>query len=82
MRKLTVFNLVTVDGYFSGRDGDISWHNVDEEFNDFAFALPTETSNSSIPLSCAQALTRTLRDMPEYFLALSRRFRIALSSHS
>ncbi len=36
MRKLTVFNLVTVDGYFSGRDGDISWHNVDEEFQELA----------------------------------------------
>ena len=36
MRKLAVFNLVTVDGYFSGRDGDISWHNVDEEFHELA----------------------------------------------
>lgn len=36
MRKVTVFNLVTVDGYFSGRDGDISWHNVDEEFQELA----------------------------------------------
>lgn len=36
MRKLTVFNLVTVDGYFSGLDGDISWHKVDEEFQELA----------------------------------------------
>jgi hypothetical protein len=25
MRKLTVFNSVTLDGYFSGPDGDIGW---------------------------------------------------------
>ncbi len=36
MRKLTVFNLVTLDGYFAGPGGDISWHNVDAEFNTFA----------------------------------------------
>ncbi len=36
MRKVTVFNLVTVDGYFSGQEGDISWHNVDEEFQELA----------------------------------------------
>jgi dihydrofolate reductase len=36
MRKLSVFNLMTLDGYVSGVDGDISWHNVDAEFNDYA----------------------------------------------
>jgi dihydrofolate reductase len=36
MRKLIMFNLVTIDGYFEGPNHDISWHNVDEEFNDFA----------------------------------------------
>lgn len=36
MQKLSVFNLVTLDGYFSGRDGDISWHNVDREFQELA----------------------------------------------
>jgi len=38
MRKLSVFNLVTLDGYFAGQDGDISWHNVDEEFQELANA--------------------------------------------
>jgi len=28
--------LISVDGYFEGLDHDISWHNVDAEFNDFA----------------------------------------------
>jgi dihydrofolate reductase len=36
MRKLFVFNLVTLDGYFEGQNRDISWHNVDAEFNDYA----------------------------------------------
>lgn len=36
MRKLLVFNLVTLDGYFEGLKRDISWHNVDAEFNEYA----------------------------------------------
>jgi dihydrofolate reductase len=38
MRKLTVFNLMTLDGYFAGEGGDISWHSVDEEFQELANA--------------------------------------------
>jgi len=38
MRRLTVFNLVSLDGYFAGPGGDISWHNVDEEFQEMAKA--------------------------------------------
>jgi dihydrofolate reductase len=36
MQKLSVFNLVTLDGYFAGQNGDISWHNVDAEFQEYA----------------------------------------------
>lgn len=38
MRKLTVFNHVTLDGYFTGIDGDFSWARKDErdaEWNEF-----------------------------------------------
>lgn len=28
--------MVTLDGFFEGPDGNIDWHNVDEEFNEFA----------------------------------------------
>ena len=35
-RKIIVFNMLSVDGYFEGLNRDINWHNVDEEFNDFA----------------------------------------------
>jgi dihydrofolate reductase len=36
MRKLTVFNQVSLDGYFAGADGDISWaHKQDAEWNAF-----------------------------------------------
>ena len=38
MRKLTVFNLMTLDGYIAGEGGDISWHTVDEEFQELANA--------------------------------------------
>jgi dihydrofolate reductase len=38
MRKIVLFNLMTLDGYFEGENADISWHNVDQEFNDFAIA--------------------------------------------
>jgi dihydrofolate reductase len=38
MRKLAVFNLMTLDGYIAGEGGDISWHNVDEEFQELANA--------------------------------------------
>ena len=35
-RKLFLFMMVSLDGFFEGPDHDISWHHVDEEFNDFA----------------------------------------------
>ena len=36
MRKLIVFNSVTVDGYFTGANGDMSWaHKDDPEWNAF-----------------------------------------------
>jgi dihydrofolate reductase len=36
MQKLSVFNLVTLDGYIAGPGGDISWHRVDQEFQKYA----------------------------------------------
>lgn len=36
MQKLGVFNLMSLDGYIAGPDGDISWHNVDPEFQEIA----------------------------------------------
>jgi dihydrofolate reductase len=37
VRKLFAFNMVTLDGYFEGSDGEIDWHNADnKEFNEFA----------------------------------------------
>lgn len=38
MRKIILFNLITLDGYFEGLEADLSWHHVDEEFNGFAIA--------------------------------------------
>jgi len=36
MRRVFLFMMVSLDGFFEGPNQDISWHNVDEEFNDFA----------------------------------------------
>jgi len=37
MRKIFLFMMVTLDGYFEGEDRDISWHNAgNKEFEDFA----------------------------------------------
>jgi dihydrofolate reductase len=36
MRKLYLFDMITLDGFFEGPNREIEWHNVDEEFNDFA----------------------------------------------
>ena len=36
MRKLRVFNFITLDGYFEGPNHDISWHRHGTEENEFA----------------------------------------------
>lgn len=36
MSKLVEFNMMSLDGFFEAPDHDLSWHNVDDEFNDFA----------------------------------------------
>jgi dihydrofolate reductase len=37
MRRVIMFNLISLDGYFEGPDKwDLGWHQVDEEFNQFA----------------------------------------------
>ncbi len=39
MRKIIVSEMVSVDGFFAGEDGNINWHVVDEEFNQYAINL-------------------------------------------
>lgn len=36
MRKLIMFNLVSLDGFFEGPKREIDWHNVDDEFVAFS----------------------------------------------
>ncbi len=38
MRKLFLFDLISLDGFFASKDGGLEWHNVDDEFNQFAIA--------------------------------------------
>jgi dihydrofolate reductase len=34
MRKIIVREMITVDGFFAGLNGEIDWHHVDAEFNE------------------------------------------------
>jgi dihydrofolate reductase len=43
MRKMFLFMMVSLDGYYEGPNGDISWHNVDTEFNEFAVQQTSES---------------------------------------
>lgn len=36
MRKIILFNMMTLDGFFEGDNQTIDWHNVDADFNDFS----------------------------------------------
>jgi dihydrofolate reductase len=36
MRKVILFNMVTLDGFFADSNGAIDWHTVDDEFHAFA----------------------------------------------
>lgn len=36
MRNLILFNMISLDGFFEGPNNELDWHNVDEEFNNFA----------------------------------------------
>jgi dihydrofolate reductase len=35
-RPVIMFNMMSLDGFFEGPGHNIDWHNVDEEFNEFA----------------------------------------------
>jgi dihydrofolate reductase len=36
MRRVIFQMLISLDGYFEGPEKEIDWHNVDDEFNDYA----------------------------------------------
>ncbi len=36
MSKLIFFNMVSIDGFFEGKNKELDWHIIDEEFNEFA----------------------------------------------
>jgi dihydrofolate reductase len=39
MRKLTIFNFITLDGYFEGPNRDISWHYHNAETDEYAIEM-------------------------------------------
>lgn len=38
-RRLYIANMISADGYFEGQGHDLSWHNVDAEYNDYAIDM-------------------------------------------
>ncbi|MEP7104207.1 MAG: dihydrofolate reductase family protein [Candidatus Dojkabacteria bacterium] len=36
MRKIIASEMISIDGFFAGEDGNIDWHTVDDDFNKFA----------------------------------------------
>lgn len=46
MRKLGVFNFITLNGFYAGIGGDISWHPHTQEGNDFA--IESQKSGSTL----------------------------------
>src|SRR5207245_10882557 len=43
MRNIHLFVTLSLDGYFEGLNHDLSWHNVDHEFNKFAIEQLRQT---------------------------------------
>jgi len=39
MRKIILSEMMSLDGFIAGPDDDLSWHRVDEEFNQYAIEL-------------------------------------------
>lgn len=39
MRKVIFQILVTPDGFFEGPNGELDWHNMDQEFHEYAIDL-------------------------------------------
>ncbi len=39
MKRIIISEMVSLDGFFAGSEGQIDWHVVDEEFNQFAIDL-------------------------------------------
>jgi dihydrofolate reductase len=39
MRKVILSEMISLDGFFAGPNGEIDWHIVDEEFNQYAIDL-------------------------------------------
>ena len=35
MKKVIFQMMVTLDGFFAGPNGEVDWHNVDAEFNEY-----------------------------------------------
>lgn len=43
MRKIYLFMMVSLDGFFEGPNHELDWHNTDKEFDDFAIGQLNQT---------------------------------------
>lgn len=66
MRKLSVFNSVTLDGYFTGPDGDMSWAHEGADDPDFA-AFTSGNAKSGAAGGGALVFGRATYDMMKAF---------------
>lgn len=51
MRKISVFNHVTVDGYFAGQNGEMDWFmgiKKDEEYEEYTLEQSSRSGNTLI----------------------------------
>jgi dihydrofolate reductase len=87
MRKIFAFLMVTLDGYHEAADGDLFWHNVDDEFEEFAGAQMDEADTllfgrktylgmaeywtSPAALDDDPAITRRMNDYPKVVVSRS-----------
>lgn len=66
MRKLSVFNSITLDGYFTGPDGDMSWAHEGADDPEFA-AFTSDNARSGAQTGGALVFGRVTYDMMKAF---------------
>ncbi|HVO43220.1 MAG TPA: hypothetical protein VMT34_11385 [Aggregatilineales bacterium] len=57
MRKVIVSEMASLDGFFAEPKGELDWHVVDEEFNEFAIAQLNATD--ALLFGCVTYHTKT-----------------------
>lgn len=96
-RKVYLFMMISIDGYFEGLNHDLSWHNIDNEFHDFSNEQLAQTGailfghrtydlmysfwTSPETVSCDPITAKLMNDTPK-FVASSKYFQTDWSNTS